>query len=162
MTLKNLTEEHLDRVLEWRNHPQVRNSMISSKLISKSDHYEWFNSIKASQNNFWYMYKNSGIIYFNLIEDDVAEWGFYKSPFEKKPIGLSMGYEGIEHAFKNLNIKTIIGLVLCENDKSCRFHEKLGFLKAGNEKIKNKKCYRYELRSKEWLIRRESILRGIS
>ena len=49
------------------------------ELISKSDHYEWFNSIKASQNNFWYMYENSGIIYFNLIEEDVAEWGFYKS-----------------------------------------------------------------------------------
>ena len=42
--------------------------------------------------------------------------GLLQISFEK-PIGLSMGYEGIEHAFKNLNIKTIIGLVLCENDK---------------------------------------------
>ena len=162
MKLRHLSEEHLDEVLKWRNHPQVRNSMISSKVISKSDHYEWFNSIKDSQKNFWYMYQNSGIIYFNLIEDNIAEWGFYKSPFEKKPIGLNMGYEGIEHAFKNLNLKTIIGLVLCENNKSCRFHEKLGFLKVGNERVQNKKCFRYELFSKEWLNRRESILRRLS
>ena len=52
MKLRHLSEEHLDEVLKWRNHPQVRNSMISSKVISKSDHYEWFNSIKDSQKIF--------------------------------------------------------------------------------------------------------------
>ena len=43
-------------LLNIRNNNEIRNKMFNSKIITKKEHYNWFNQIKFSKNDFYIIY----------------------------------------------------------------------------------------------------------
>jgi RimJ/RimL family protein N-acetyltransferase len=62
-------EDALD-ILNWRNHPKIRENSFSSMSIKKVDHIEWFKEKIRNKNSYMYIYCNEndkiGVIRFDL------------------------------------------------------------------------------------------------
>jgi len=50
ITLKRVTEEDIELIRNWRNHPSIRKTMGYQKKISPSEQIEWFKSINNKLN----------------------------------------------------------------------------------------------------------------
>ena len=159
--IRDLTEDDLNIILEWRNHPSIRQAMIKQHIISPSEHRDWFKSIKLGKKNFPLIYEenslSAGYVIFNLIDDSSnAEWGFYSAPDAPKGTGLRMGKAALDYAFNQLRIKEVFGQALITNEISQNFHTRLKFKKENistrNSKydLKYKDMICYKLKSSDW------------
>nr|WP_050980515.1 hypothetical protein [Alkalibacillus haloalkaliphilus] len=46
--LQNLSDSHLDQVLTWRNQTHIRNMMYTNRLITKSEHEQWYQEVMTN------------------------------------------------------------------------------------------------------------------
>lgn len=134
-SLRSMTNDDLNLVFNWRNHPDVRSCMFHQHVISLSEHQQWYQN--RTNDPAWhlliYEYQNSpqGFISLNTDSNLLADWGFYKAPSSVRGIGGLMGIEVLDYAFDKLNLHKVNGQVLASNDDSKKFHLKLGFQQEG-------------------------------
>lgn len=82
ITLSRIKEEDIELVRYWRNKPDIKNTMIYRKYISKPQQKKWFASIN-NNNNYYYLiiYNNEriGLIYNKNVEnkDSSSEAGIF-------------------------------------------------------------------------------------
>lgn len=156
-----LTEDDLLQVLSWRNHPDVRRFMYSTHEISLEEHRNWFLSNQKSNRHILLIYeqddKASGFIKFTPGADgSVCDWGFYLAPESPKGTGIRLGVTALEYAFNGLGVNKVIGEALAFNDKSIRFHKRLGFEEEARLKAyhfdgeKYNDVVRFGLMRKDW------------
>ena len=134
--LRKLESKDLTTILAWRNHDDIRKWMVNTSIIDYEDHLEWFmrNRSHSDRHFFVFEYQEQleGYVSFQKIENSRAyEWGFYIKPNTKKGMGVLLGEVSLEFAFRQLNIAKIFGQVLSFNQKSIKFHQKLGFSQEG-------------------------------
>ncbi len=134
--LRPMTSQDLEQVLAWRNHPDVRRFMYTTHLISLEEHARWFERSKHQAGIWLMIYEQAGSPagFVNISETrcpKVADWGFYLSPDAPKGIGQALGMATLEYAFKSLQLHKLCGQALGFNQRSIRFHEKLGFVREG-------------------------------
>lgn len=134
--LRKLESKDLTTILAWRNHDDIRKWMVNTSIIDYEDHLEWFmrNRNHSDRHFFVFEYQEQleGYVSFQKIENSRAyEWGFYIKPNTKKGMGFLLGKVSLEFAFRQLNIAKIFGQVLSFNQKSIKFHQKLGFAPEG-------------------------------
>ena len=171
MSLRPLTEEDLSMVLKWRNAPEVRRSMYSSHVISEEEHRAWYARIANDQQFRWYMHMDSsrvkdGVVYFTQYSpvQRSAFWGFYAGLNAKQGAGTGIGIDAIDVAFGELKLHKLNAEVLMTNERSARFHLKLGFTQEGcfrdahfdGEKYVN--VLRFGLLENEWLKKRRELI----
>lgn len=149
-------------VRKWRNSDRIRLSMINQHIISKEEHRQWFGSIDWERDQYLIFEFRGfpvGLVQFNNIDKitRICEWGFYLGEIGL-PRGTSqiMGCLAIEYAFEVLGVISIYGIVLPDNDRSQRYHQKLGFQKdkidGANDVIDNESpvLLKYVLTKKHW------------
>ena len=70
-----------------------------------------------------------GFIQFKIIEEinRIGEWGFYLSPQAPPGTGSVLGQDGLSYAFQDLKLQRLYGKAIVFNQKSIKFHKKLGF-----------------------------------
>ena len=61
----------------------------------------------------------------------IADWGFYAAPDAPHGTGSALGHAVLQHAFQTLKLHKLCGQAIAFNERSIRFHLKLGFLKEG-------------------------------
>ena len=164
---KKLEIENLKEIFEWRNHPSVRLSMFKQNKIKWEEHLNWFEKRSNQEEIYDLLYlesnQNIGFMSFDCsFDNNSCEWGFYLNPFIKHGMGLNLGYDAIEYCFKNLSVEKIIGNVLSSNEKSKKFHEKLGFSFIDETQISNcygksETKYTYSLSRNNWMKSRLGI-----
>ncbi|WP_300316684.1 UDP-4-amino-4,6-dideoxy-N-acetyl-beta-L-altrosamine N-acetyltransferase [Idiomarina sp.] len=163
MPLRAIKESDLETILKWRNSDAVRLNMFSQATITFERHRAWFFQMQQDTSSVWWLYecgsgKASGVVYFTDVDMDsgICFWGFYVAPDSKKGIGSEMGREALNRAFAELGTRKVYGDVLEFNERSQRFHEKLGFEREGcmREHHKLDNAYydviRYGLLKSEW------------
>lgn len=126
----------LERVLAWRNHPDIRRYMYTKHEISLDEHTRWFE--KASEDPERYLLVYDGVSmplgFINIHQiapGGIADWGFYTAPDAPKGTGRLLGQAALQYAFINLGLHKICGQALTYNERSIRFHQKLGFQQEG-------------------------------
>lgn len=134
--LRPMTPQDLDMVLMWRNHPKIRQHMLTQHHISHEEHALWFEKSAANlQRKIMLIECNGvafGLVHFNGIEKNACtEWGFYLSPDAPKGSGTSLGTSALTFAFNALELHKVCGQVLDSNHASIRFHERFGFKLEG-------------------------------
>lgn len=134
MSLREIEEQDLKKILEWRNSDFVRLNMFSQEIIELNQHYDWFKRMKADESSVWWLYsdligRDCGVVYFTDIDyhKGFCFWGFYISPDSKKGIGKLMANEALREILSKPEINEVYGDVLEFNNRSRAFHEKLGF-----------------------------------
>ena len=128
-----LCEADLAMVLAWRNVPEVRAVMYTSREIAWDEHVAWFERLQHDPSKRTWIFEAdgepAGIV--NLTRIDTASgdahWGFYMRPGAAKGSGTRLARLALAQAFGPLALNRLIGEVLASNDASRRFHLKLGF-----------------------------------
>jgi UDP-4-amino-4,6-dideoxy-N-acetyl-beta-L-altrosamine N-acetyltransferase len=134
--LRPLQEDDLPLVLAWRNHDDVRSYMYSQHEISPAEHARWFANASQDAKRHLLIYqpagKPQGFVSFHQLRDSaVAEWGFYLAPDAEKGTGSALGRAALNYAFGSLKLHKVCAEALSFNERSRRFHEKLGFQQEG-------------------------------
>lgn len=137
--IRPLTEADLPQVLNWRNHPDIRRFMYSTHEITPEEHVRWYQAVSQSPKHTALIYENNqtplGFVSFTTKTcAQVADWGFYLAPQAGKGTGYQLGKTALTYAFNELNLHKVCGEALSFNDKSIRFHQKLGFKQEGLHK----------------------------
>ena len=105
--------------------------MFSPKLISPSEHREWWQELRDNPRKRAFIYQSNdellGFVKLERVTDNLIEWGFYKAPSAKKGIGFEMGKAVIDGIFRGSEIQSIMGKVIPTNTRSIQLHERLGF-----------------------------------
>ncbi|WP_078378903.1 UDP-4-amino-4,6-dideoxy-N-acetyl-beta-L-altrosamine N-acetyltransferase [Sutcliffiella halmapala] len=136
--LRDIRENDLEKILQWRNQKSIRKFMYNSNIISMDEHTQWFLKIKnskiAQSKIFYYNQVPCGIL--NIIEIDYinnkCKWGFYIGPNNAlKGMGTILGFVSLNYIFNELSIRKLSAEVLSINKKSAIFHQKLGFVREG-------------------------------
>jgi len=135
--LRLVREQDLPLVLAWRNHPEVRRYMFSTHIITFEEHRRWFErtSQDSARHLLLFEQDNVPLGFINLRVFDsaagLADWGFYVSREAPRGTGLLLGKTVVRHSFEVLGLHKLCGQVLDFNERSLRFHLRLGFQKEG-------------------------------
>lgn len=150
MSLRNIEEQDLELILQWRNHPSVRKSMFNQEVISLEDHKAWFSRESKKEDSCWLLYLNpedkpAGVIYCTSIDriNSHTFWGFYAAPDSSPGTGTAMCSEGLSYIFNVLRLNKVNAEVIESNLRSHAFHIKMGFKVEGefSEQYKGKLGY---------------------
>ena len=137
--VRRMTADDLERVLRWRNHPDVRAAMFTQHEISPDEHARWFAAADADPSRLLLIYERDGesLGFASLAchgETGVADWGFYLAPEAPRGSGMGLGAAVLDHAFGVLRLDEVRGEALDGNAASIRLHEKLGFRRTGERR----------------------------
>jgi UDP-4-amino-4,6-dideoxy-N-acetyl-beta-L-altrosamine N-acetyltransferase len=136
--LRPLAAQDLDRVRHWRNHSEVRRYLYTQHEISAEEHQAWFERARHDADRHLLLYEQHGLPtgFVNLTIVDLAagraEWGFYLAPEVPRGSGRALGETALTYAFATLKLHKLCGEALASNDRSIRFHERLGFTREAH------------------------------
>lgn len=137
-TLRMLRDDDLVQVRQWRNHPEVRRYMYTRHEIGETEHRAWFQRAQEDPHRHLLLAERNGYSYgfVNIQLDDAAAqratWGFYLAPKAPRGSGQALGVAALRHAFVDLGLHKLCGESLAGNDRSLRFHERLGFTREAH------------------------------
>lgn len=136
VTTRPLEQGDLALILDWRNHPEVRRYMYSQHPIKPEEHQQWFLNCQNNPERHPLIVEQEGkpFGFVNFTEHQnhkVADWGFYLAPDSQRGMGSLLGQSALDYAFNTLKLHKICGEALGFNDKSIRFHLKMGFQQEG-------------------------------
>ncbi|WP_261845153.1 UDP-4-amino-4,6-dideoxy-N-acetyl-beta-L-altrosamine N-acetyltransferase [Aliamphritea ceti] len=134
--VREMCDQDLEYVLEWRNHPDIRRFMYSQQEIGKEEHYTWFSKASIDPTKKLLIFEVDkepvGFVNFSSIRTgNIADWGFYLAPYAAKGTGAALGKTALDYAFNDLGLHKVCGEALSYNQKSIRFHQKMGFEMEG-------------------------------
>lgn len=126
----------LEQVLAWRNHREIRRYMYNQHEISLDEHARWFGRVSQDPKRHLLIFESDamplGFISINQLgEGGVADWGFYVAPDAPKGTGSDLGRVTLDYAFNQVGLHKLCGQTLAFNERSIRFHLKLGFHQEG-------------------------------
>jgi UDP-4-amino-4,6-dideoxy-N-acetyl-beta-L-altrosamine N-acetyltransferase len=167
--IRAMTISDLEKVFNWRNHPDVRLNMFSQHELSFEEHSNWFELASKDARRHLLVYEADsspiGFINFNVFDSGgIAEWGFYSAPDAPKGTGYSLGIAALNYAFTSLGLHKLCGQVINYNLASINFHLKLGFIKEGilKEQFYDGQNYHdvccFGLLAKSWLSQKPEVL----
>ena len=125
----SLTLDEQRMILEWRNHTDVRTSMINQELISFDEHLKYLRELKDRDDKLCFLVKyiNSyiGVVELSNIQNNSASIALNKNPHVKS-VGDKL-IEAIESIAKKRGIDTLVLSVLTGNKKAINLYKKHTF-----------------------------------
>lgn len=131
-----MTANDLQQVLDWRNHPNIRNYMYTRHEIDAAEHQCWFEQASKDPHKHLLIFESKeipmGFIQFSQLNGGpIVDWGFYAEPDAPKGTGRRLGWSALRYAFNHLRLHKICGQALANNEPSISFHLALGFQQEG-------------------------------
>lgn len=170
--IRNVTKADLQMIYTWRNKPEIRNLMFNDNKIEWGTHVNWFDSLKCDEKNDLKLFVEDneprGIVQINKINciHQTAEWGFYIGDAYKKGLGTLLAYHSLNYIFDELNIRKLSAQVLSVNQKSFRYHRKVGFSQEGKlqqQIVRNDKfidVYLFAQFNRNWKQNKSKLMGG--
>ncbi len=141
-----LSEQYLDVILQWRNQESVRQFSFHQDVISRQEHYQWWEKLKNDPLRLWYLvqhhkvkHKSSHRIEHLIgVSGFVCEaagsygwWSFYLAPqadsYHRLSNWLSLQKQSLAHAFDELELTCLKCAVLAQNKAVLSMHKRFGF-----------------------------------
>jgi UDP-4-amino-4,6-dideoxy-N-acetyl-beta-L-altrosamine N-acetyltransferase len=133
-----MVNDDLDQVLEWRNHPDIRKNMYTNHVISREEHYRYFEKVWNDPTVVYLICegldgKAVGVVNFVKIDkiSGNAYWAFYSGDLARKGLGTWMEFLALNYAFETLGLLKLSCEVLDYNMKVVNLHRKFGFTEEG-------------------------------
>lgn len=135
VTLRALAARDCDRLLVWRNLPEIARWMYSDHLISKAEHARWFDAAFADpRRRYWIVETDATPVGLANLYDLAPEhgrtsWAYYlaEPSTRGQGVGAFVEYWVIEHVFGELGLNKLWCEVLIGNEGVWRLHEGFGF-----------------------------------
>lgn len=136
-TLRAVTEDDLELMRSWRNHPEIASKMYTRHEISAAEHRAWWERTSGREDQTYFIYERAeeqlGVVGFTNIDkiNGNCFWAFYASPTAPRGTGSRMEFLALEHVFGALKLHKLSCEVLAFNDPVIRLHKKFGFQVEG-------------------------------
>ena len=164
-TLRPLRESDEARLFTWRTSPGVALGMSTTGPSTRAEHAAWFAATLRDRTREYFILERSGrpvgVIHLDRDARDrgAAEWGFYVEDAEQgRGIGKTLCTLGLVEAFVAEDLRVVRGRALEGNERSIRLHERLGFVRAGQDLEEGgagpNRVIRYELERSRWMAQR--------
>ena len=135
LRLRLLHAADSDRLLAWRNAPEVAAYMYADHLISRAEHDRWFSAaLRAEDRRYWIIEADDAPVGLaNLARIDRAasrcEWAYYLGdPATRgKGLGVQVEYLVLRYVFETLALNKLWCEVLVENEAVVKLHRAFGF-----------------------------------
>ena len=105
--------------------------MHNPSEIGAEEHAAWFDRCRHDPSQHLLIAEEAGspigFVRFAGVDQQSDEWGFYKVPGAPAGSGTRLGRVALNYAFDSLALKSVNATVLSDNQRSLRFHRKLGF-----------------------------------
>jgi len=133
--LRPLEPQDRDRLLAWRNQPEIARWMYSDHAISAEEHARWFEGAMADVRRRYWVIEADGLpvglanLYDLAPEHGRTSWAYYLADPSTRGqgIGAFVEYWVIEHVFGALGLNKLWCEVLIGNEAVWRLHEGFGF-----------------------------------
>ena len=166
--VRTVRSEDLSALLAWRNHPLVRNFMLSQHEIQADEHRDWFARSSSDVTQRLLIIEEDrepiGFAQFSgVTERGISDWGFYARPDAPKGVGTKLGFAALEYAFIELRLHKVCGQAISGNSASIALHRKLGFSEEGvlreQRRIEGKyhSLICFGLLENEWQTKRDAV-----
>ncbi len=131
-----MTREDLERVLNWRNHQEVRRYMYTQHEISLVEHTRWFERVSLDAGRHLLIFENDAVPLgfaniHQIAAGGVADWGFYTAPDAPQGTGRQLAQAVLHYAFGQAGLHKICGQAIAYNERSIKLHHNLGFQQEG-------------------------------
>jgi UDP-4-amino-4,6-dideoxy-N-acetyl-beta-L-altrosamine N-acetyltransferase len=135
MNLRPLEASDRDRLLAWRNQPEIARWMYSDHAISPEEHARWFAGALADGRRRYWVIEADGLpvglanLYDLAPEHGRTSWAYYLADPSTRGqgIGAFVEYWVIEQVFGALSLNKLWCEVLIGNEAVWRLHEGFGF-----------------------------------
>ncbi len=133
--LRPLVPDDRDRLLAWRNSPEVAAYMYTDHAISPAEHAHWFAGIEGDARRAYWVIEMDGapVGLANLYDidrrNDRCAWAYYlaEPSVRGKGVGGYVEYLMIEKVFGEFKLTKLWCEVLVSNRGVWRMHQKFGF-----------------------------------
>ena len=133
--LRPLRPDDRDRLLAWRNSPEVAAYMYTDHQITPDEHARWFAGIEGDARRAYWIIEVDGapVGLANLYDIDRANgrcaWAYYLAdPATRgQGVGSYVEYWMLEYVFEGLKLAKLWCEVLASNAAVIRLHQKFGF-----------------------------------
>lgn len=137
MTARRMSENDLEYVLRWRNHPDIRRFMLSQHEITLAEHRAWFDRASRDETRALLVIEDHGqplgcVIFSGVQKNSTADWSFYSAPGSPPGTGTRICATALDYAFGELGVHKVAGQVLDFNLASIRVHQRLRFTHEGS------------------------------
>ncbi|HRD45042.1 MAG TPA: UDP-4-amino-4,6-dideoxy-N-acetyl-beta-L-altrosamine N-acetyltransferase [Caulobacter sp.] len=135
VTLRAVVEADRERLLAWRNSPEVAAFMYSDHRITPDEHDRWFDGIAGDPTRTYWIIEADGlpvglanIVDINRQHGRCA-WAYYLADPAVRGLGVGsfVEYWVLEHVFGVLGLQKLWCEVLETNEAVWRLHERYGF-----------------------------------
>lgn len=161
--LRPIAFDDLELVLSWRNSDRIKAASKNQDVISWDQHVNWFQQLSVRDDRVCFIFEVNnqpvGLVQFFNISRDKKEsyWGFYIGDESNRPgLGSLMCSHALDWAFHTQNLKLVRGETLDNNDRSKRFHEKLGFRLVKDNPVT------YEISKSDWELTRAKLKEAVA
>lgn len=158
--LRQLDEETICKIREWRNQDFVRKNMFHQDIITAEEHEQWIQKVRLDNNRYLFVLYIDDIplgvcTYIYNMQDDIVEMGHYLISEEDQTMGYGvlLTYFGLDIMYNVLHYNRMRSQTLVTNKRVKGINRYLG----GEEKVasitKNGKEYEIDLISgtrEEW------------
>lgn len=136
VTLRALRPDDQDRLLAWRNSPEVAAYMYSDHVISPEEHARWFAAIAGDERRDYRIIEADGapVGLANFYDIDRAHGRASLALYLADPsargrgVGGMVDYLMIERAFGELGLRKLWCEVLASNEAGWKLHLRHGFV----------------------------------
>jgi UDP-4-amino-4,6-dideoxy-N-acetyl-beta-L-altrosamine N-acetyltransferase len=133
--LRPLEAGDKDRILAWRNSPDVRAYMYTDHVIAPDEHARWFAGIEGDGRRRYWIIEAAGapVGLANLYDIDErhgrASWAYYLADPGVRGMGLGsfVEYWVLQTVFETMGLLKLWCEVLASNEPVWRLHETFGF-----------------------------------
>ncbi|MDD2357038.1 MAG: UDP-4-amino-4,6-dideoxy-N-acetyl-beta-L-altrosamine N-acetyltransferase [Thiovulaceae bacterium] len=146
----DLTLKEKEKVLSWRNHPDIKKWMYNDKDITLKEHLEFIESLKSRVDKRYFLVQQNdediGVIDLTNITSDDLEIGLYANP-SQRGVGNILMRVIIDYSFGKLHVKKIFAEVFSENSKASHLYQKHGFSQVNKKNMNGKEVLCMELKN---------------
>ncbi len=135
VTLRDVTEGDRERLLAWRNSPDVAAYMYSDHVISREEHDRWFDGLAGDPGRRYWVIETNGrpVGLANLADISRAHgrcaWAYYLADPSVRGLGVGsyVEYWMLEYVFGDLGLRKLWCEVLASNEAVWKLHMRYGF-----------------------------------
>jgi UDP-4-amino-4,6-dideoxy-N-acetyl-beta-L-altrosamine N-acetyltransferase len=133
--LRDVIEDDRERLLAWRNSPDVSAYMYSDHKIGHEEHDHWFDVARHDSRRRYWIIEADGepVGLANLADIDLVHrrcaWAYYLASPKVRGLGVGsfVEFQIIEYVFGQLGLNKLWCEVLISNESVWRLHELYGF-----------------------------------
>lgn len=133
--LRTVEENDRDRLLAWRNSPQVAAFMYSDHIITRAEHDRWFDGLPGNaRRRDWIVTLDDAPVGLSSLVDIDTEQGrgtIARYLAKESARGLGLGsfaeFRIANHAFDQLGLRKLWSEVLATNEAALASHQSSGF-----------------------------------